>query len=110
MRHRGNFRALLFPHLINHQHCRRGMRLFEIITDLFSQNGRRERTERFAFLNSFVENVLHVGASWIDDNRSITKRTWPKLHSSLKPSNYCAVSNVSRRASRQLTFGMFFVS
>src|SRR6184192_3678615 len=76
------------------------MRLFEIISDIFFQDRRREWAERFALLDPRVEHVLHFGAARIAYDRSIAKRARPELHTPLKPADNHALSDVARRAPR----------
>src|SRR6266566_4110671 len=85
--YRGNLRAALRLYLIDHQHRRRGMRLLEIISDIFFQDRRREWPERFALFDPRVEHVLHFGAARIDYDRSIAERTRAELHTPLKPTD-----------------------
>src|SRR5712692_8710535 len=85
--HGGNTSALLRLYLVNHQHGRRRMCLLEIISDMFFENRRRERPERFAFFDARVKDVLHFGAAWIDDDRSIAERSRAEFHTPLKPTD-----------------------
>ena len=74
------------------------MRLLEIIADLLFQNRRRERAERFAFLDALIETILHFRAPRIGEDRTITKRPRAKLHAPLKPSDNRSIREVSGRA------------
>src|SRR2546423_2744966 len=77
------------------------MRLLKIFAYTLLQDRRRERSKRFALLDSIVEDFLHLRAPRIDHNRSIAESTWPKLHPALKPANDQACGDVPGRTLRQ---------
>src|SRR5260370_286438 len=74
------------------------MRMFKIVAHVFGKNRRSKRTKRLALLNSVVENIFHVGAARVNNNRTIAQRARSKFHPALKPSDDQPVSNVLRRA------------
>src|SRR5258707_1492718 len=72
------------------------MRLLEIFADLFSQNGWSEGAKGLPLLNALIQNVLHISATRIDDNRSIAERPRPELQTPLKPSHHCSAGDIAR--------------
>ena len=58
-----------------------------------SQHRRRERPERFAPLDLGVEDLLHVGAARIADDRAVAERARPPFHAALKPADDLAVGD-----------------
>src|SRR6185436_18857001 len=99
VRHGRDLAPPLVFDLIDHQHRRRRVCLFKIISDALFYNGWRKRSKRLALLDPVVQNLLHLHPPWIDHDRSIPERAWSKLHPSLKPSNDQTVSNILRRTS-----------
>src|SRR5258708_37494268 len=85
------------------------MRLLEILSDIFFQDRRRERPERFALFDARVEHLLHFGAARIDYDRSIAERARPEFHPPLKPTDNQALSYVARRAPGHVLIGQSFV-
>src|SRR5215213_7889074 len=78
------------------------MRLVEVFAHTLFQYRWSKRSKRLTFFDSIVENLFHLAATRIDNNRSIAKRAWPKLHSALKPANNQTSSNILCRAPCQL--------
>src|SRR6185503_5742065 len=92
--HGWNLGPAFLPDLVDHQHSRRWMRLFKVVTDTLFQNRRRKRSKRFTLLDAIVQDLFHLSTAWIDDDRPVAKRAWSKLHPALKPSDHQPRSNI----------------
>src|ERR1043166_2167615 len=78
------------------------MRLFKIVADALLEYRRRKWSKRLAPFDAIVENVFHLRATRIHDNRPVAKRSWPKLHPALKPTNHQTRCDVPCGTLRQL--------
>mgnify|MGYP006159842189 FL=1 len=78
------------------------MCLLEILADTLFQYRRRKRPERLTFLDPIVENLFHLSTARVNDDRSISKRAWAKLHPPLEPAHYCAAGQHFSDAGKHL--------
>src|SRR6185436_14233912 len=103
-----NLAAALGTDLVDHQHRRRRVRLFEVVADTFFKYRRSKRAKRLTLLDAVVEDVFHLGASWIDDDRAVAERPWSKLHLSLEPADHESGSDVLRCSFRYFCISVSF--
>ena len=73
-----------------------GVRL-EILPHRLAQNGRGEGPERLPSLDLGVQDVLHVRAARIDDDRTIPEGAGPPLHPPLEPAGDETLFDLSRK-------------
>src|SRR5438093_397131 len=71
------------------------MRLLEVVGNILCQDRRREGSKGLALLDPLIQDLLHVGATRVNNNGAISKTTRPELHSALEPSDDFAIRNVS---------------
>src|SRR5215207_490461 len=88
VRDRGYLGAPLLPHLVDHQHRRRGVRLLEVVADALFENGRREGAEGLALLDALVEDLLHVGAARVYYDGAVAEGARAELHPPLEPAHH----------------------
>src|SRR5581483_9231379 len=101
---RGDRRAALRPDREDLQHERNIVVLLKPVGDRFPQDRWRERPERFAALYLQVENILHVGATRIAQDRSVAKRPRPPFHPALKPADHKTIGDGPSVAADQRVF------
>src|SRR5512132_3114053 len=76
------------------------MCLLEILSDPLLQPRRREAMERFTLLDARIEDVLHVGASWIDHDAAVAERSRPEFHPTLEPPHDLSIGDGACRCFR----------
>src|SRR6476646_45730 len=74
----------------------------EPLGDRLAENGRRERPKRLPALDLEVEDLLHVRAARVAQNRAVAERPRAPLHASLEPPDYLPVRDRRRGAAAQL--------
>ena len=102
MVHRRNCAAPLPANAIDLHHERHVVVGLEPVGDVVAQNRRCERAERFAPLDLGVEDVFHVGAPRIGQDRAVAQRPRSPLHAALEPAHDLAVGDGARDAGAQL--------
>ena len=69
--------------------------------DGLAQDRGRERAEGLAPLDLAVEDVLHVGAARVAEDRAVAERARPPLHAALEPADDLAVARCAAAVRRQ---------
>src|ERR1035441_10036149 len=98
---------LVFLDLIDHKHRRRPMGLLKVVSDTLFKDRRSKGTEWFAFLNTSIQDVLHLGAARVDDDAAIAESPWPKLHPALEPTHDLPISDSLRCCLCELSVAQF---
>ena len=93
MRDGGDLLALLRLDLEDLHHERHVVVGLEPVLHRVAQDGGRERPEGFAALDLEVEDILHVGAARIAQDRTVAKRARPPLHAALEPADHLALGD-----------------
>src|SRR5262245_23078179 len=93
MGYRGDERTLLLSDLKYFHHEWHIVVLFEPFAHVFPENRGRKRPKALAALDLSIENIFHVCATRIADDRAVAQRARPPFHSSLKPADDEAFGN-----------------
>ena len=92
--HGGHLVALVRPRPVDENHERRAVVLLVPLAGSLGEDRRRERAKRLAVLDARVEDVLHVVASRVGDDRAVAERARAELHPSLEPAHDLARGDV----------------
>ena len=93
-----NERPLFFANLEDLHHEGDVVVLFEPFGDMLLEHGRRKGPKRFAPLDLAIQNVLHVRAARIAEDRAVAERARTPFHPPLKPADDLAFGDRRRRA------------
>src|SRR5581483_4144028 len=97
----GDRRPLLLADLENLHHEGNIVVFLEPVFDGCVENRRRKRAEALAPLYLGIEDLLHVGATRVANDRTIAERPRPPLHPALKPSDdFAAGDGLGRSAAK----------
>src|SRR5688500_13286184 len=74
---------------LNHKGVR--IALVKVVAYIFLQDGRCKGAKGLTVFDARIEDIFHIAAPWISQNGAIAQRTWPPLHTALKPADHIAV-------------------
>src|SRR6185312_3472077 len=98
---RRDARALCFADLEHLHHEGHGRILFEPLVHVLAQNRRCEWAKGFAAFDLLVQDLLHIAATRIAEDRAISERARTPLHAPLKPADHLALRDLLRDARAQ---------
>ena len=87
MGHRRNLRTLVSMNLIDLHHEWHVAIFFKPFGNMFFLNGRCKRAEAFTSFDLRIQDVLHVRAARITDNRAIAERARAPFEPALEPAD-----------------------
>ncbi len=85
-------------------HVRSGFIDFEPPGNLFFQDAWGERPELLAEFDPQIDNVPHIRATWVCQERPVPKRSRTELHATLEPAHHVAIENGIDRCTDQVVF------